>query len=100
VIKNLNFLLTYLRDMTAGKSLLALAILLCVAFSTEAQKKTKAQLQKERQQNLQKIKEVEKILSETTAKKKNSLGELTKTTHSRARESHRFYKKRDRLFRK
>jgi septal ring factor EnvC (AmiA/AmiB activator) len=63
--------------MTAGKSLLLLAILLCAVFSVEAQKKTKAQLQKERQQNLQKIKEVEKILSETTTKKKNSLGELT-----------------------
>jgi len=63
--------------MTAGKSLLLLAILLCAAFSVDAQKKTKSQLQKERQQNLQKIKEVEKILSETTSKKKNTLGELS-----------------------
>ena len=39
--------------------------------------KTKAQLQRERQQRLEKIKEVEKILSETSTKKKNSLGELT-----------------------
>lgn len=63
--------------MTAGKSILAFAILLCAALSVTAQQKTKIQLQKEKQQNLQKIKEVEKILSETTTKKKNSLGELT-----------------------
>jgi septal ring factor EnvC (AmiA/AmiB activator) len=41
-----------------------------------AQPKTKAQLQKEKQENLQKIKEVEKILDETTQQKKNTLGEL------------------------
>lgn len=63
--------------MSAGKWLLIISVLLCAGFSAEAQRKTKAQLQKEKQQNLQKIKEVEKILSETTAKKKNSLGELT-----------------------
>jgi murein hydrolase activator len=62
--------------MTAGKSILAFTLLVCLSFSVSAQK-TKAQLQKEKQQNLQKIKEVEKILSETTTKKKNSLGELT-----------------------
>lgn len=62
--------------MTAGKSILALAILLCFAFSVSAQK-SKAQLQKEKQENLKKIKEVEKILSQTTTYKKNSLGELT-----------------------
>ena len=38
--------------------------------------KTKAQLQKEKQQNIAKIKEVESILSETVAKKSNSVGEL------------------------
>jgi len=63
--------------MSAGKRLLIFTILICAAFSLQAQKKSKTQLQKEKQQNLQKIKEVEKILSETTAKKKNSLGELT-----------------------
>lgn len=62
--------------MTAGKSILALAVLLCITFSVCAQK-SKAQLQKEKQENLKKIKEVEKILSQTTASKKNSLGELT-----------------------
>lgn len=39
--------------------------------------KSKAQLQKEKQQNLEKIKEAEKILSQTTDKKKNTLGELS-----------------------
>jgi len=62
--------------MRAGKSILAFTLFVCLAFSVTAQK-TKAQLQKEKLQNLQKIKEVEKILSETTTKKKNSLGELT-----------------------
>jgi murein hydrolase activator len=38
--------------------------------------KTKAQLQREKQQSLEKIKETEKILDETTAEKKNSIGEL------------------------
>lgn len=62
--------------MYAGKSILAFTLFVCLAFSVNAQK-TKAQLQKEKQQSLQKIKEVEKILSETTTKKKNSVGELT-----------------------
>ena len=62
--------------MNAGKGILAFIFLACIAFSAVAQK-SKAQLQKEKQQNLQKIKEVEKILTETTTKKKNSLGELT-----------------------
>lgn len=61
--------------MNAGKGTIAFA-LICLVFSAHAQK-TKTQLQKEKQQNLQKIKEVEKILTETTAKKKNTLGELT-----------------------
>lgn len=61
--------------MTAGKTILLLIILALASLSASAQK-TKAQLQKEKQQNLEKIKEVEKILGETTARKKNSLGEL------------------------
>lgn len=44
---------------------------------SHGQKKTKAQLQKEKQQNLEKIKEVEKILDETSYKKKNTIGELS-----------------------
>lgn len=61
--------------MSANKILFCVFLFLFVAGSALAQK-SKAQLQKEKQQNLQKIKEVEKILSQTSAKKKNSLGEL------------------------
>lgn len=62
--------------MIAGRILLLFILLLslCVCYG---QKKTKAQLQKEKQQNLEKIREVEKILSETSDKKQNTIGELT-----------------------
>lgn len=66
--------------MIAGNSVRILCLLLLVALSIPAlaqKPKTKAQLQKEKQQNLEKIKEVEKILSETSSQKKNTLGELS-----------------------
>jgi septal ring factor EnvC (AmiA/AmiB activator) len=63
--------------MSAGKVILLVALVVAGFFSASAQKKTKSQLQKEKQQSVEKIKEVEKILSETTAKKTNTLGELT-----------------------
>jgi septal ring factor EnvC (AmiA/AmiB activator) len=63
--------------MSASKNILILALLFAIAVGAMAQQKSKAQLQKERQQNLKKIKEVEQILNETSAKKKNTLGELT-----------------------
>jgi septal ring factor EnvC (AmiA/AmiB activator) len=65
--------------MIAGnKTLLLLIILLVFPFSfLLAQKKSKSQLQREKQENLEKIKEVEKILEETSTKKDNSLGELS-----------------------
>ncbi len=60
--------------MSVGKySLLFCCIL--ITLSAVAQK-TKTQLQKEKQQNIERIKEVEKIISETSAQKKNTLGEL------------------------
>jgi len=62
--------------MIAGNRIWCVLFLVFFAFSSFAQQKTKAQLQKEKQQNLQKIKEVEKILSETSNKKKSTLGEL------------------------
>lgn len=62
--------------MTAGKSICLLFVLLLLASGVSAQK-TKAQLQKEKQENLEKIKQTEKILDETREQKKNSLGELT-----------------------
>jgi len=65
--------------MTAGSYIFfgSLIIALLLAPEGYAQKKSKAQLQKEKQQNLEKIKETERILSETAEQKKNSLGELT-----------------------
>jgi murein hydrolase activator len=61
--------------MTAGK-LIAFAFLCSLSFSVSAQK-SKTQLQREKQRNLEKIKETERILDETGEQKKNSLGELT-----------------------
>ncbi|MBX2914205.1 MAG: peptidoglycan DD-metalloendopeptidase family protein [Cyclobacteriaceae bacterium] len=60
--------------MTAGK-LFAFAFFLFIGFSVSAQK-SKTQLQREKQLNLEKIKETERILEETGEQKKNSLGEL------------------------
>jgi len=62
--------------MNAGKCAWLFLIFGFLSFSAVAQK-SKAQLQKEKQQNLEKIKEVEKIIEETSAQKKNSVGELT-----------------------
>src|SRR6478609_4006158 len=50
--------------------------LILISFNGLAQR-NKTQLQKEKQKNVEKIKETEKILSETSQQKKNSLGELT-----------------------
>ncbi|MEQ8424982.1 MAG: peptidase M23, partial [Cyclobacteriaceae bacterium] len=50
-------------------------LLLLISFGAYSQK-TKAQLQKEKQDNLKKIQETERILAETGQQKKNSLGEL------------------------
>lgn len=66
--------------MIAGNSLRIICLLLLTALTIPAmaqKPKSKAQLQKEKQQNLEKIKEAEKILSQTTDKKKNTLGELS-----------------------
>lgn len=65
--------------MIAGKKFL-FAILLLLPLALVAQKKTKSQLQREKQESLEKIKEVERILSETADKKQNSLGELSALT--------------------
>ncbi|MCW5910395.1 MAG: peptidoglycan DD-metalloendopeptidase family protein [Cyclobacteriaceae bacterium] len=60
--------------MTAGK-LFAFALFFILSFTVHAQK-SKTQLQREKQKNLEKIKETERILEETGEQKKNSLGEL------------------------
>ena len=60
--------------MIADRRILVFLILL-LSFAATAQK-TKTQLQKEKQENLKKIEETEKILAETGQQKKHSLGEL------------------------
>lgn len=62
------------RSMTAGKY--GFVFLFLFLSPVLLAQKTKQQLQIEKQKSLEKIKEVEKILSETTGKKKNTLGEL------------------------
>jgi murein hydrolase activator len=57
-------------------TLLTLCLLIGALPSVYGQK-TKSQLQKEKQQNLLKIQETEKIISETAQQKNNSLGELS-----------------------
>jgi septal ring factor EnvC (AmiA/AmiB activator) len=61
--------------MCADRRILFFLIFFLFTLSASAQK-TKSQLQKEKQENLEKIKEVEKIIGETSTKKKNSVGEL------------------------
>lgn len=62
--------------MTGDKRIVFILFLLfLVCFGATAQK-TKLQLQKEKQENLKKIEETERILTETGKQKKNSLGEL------------------------
>jgi murein hydrolase activator len=60
-----------------GGKLIILLFLVLFPFVAAAQKRSKTQLQKEKQQNLAKINEVEKILAQTATQKKNSLGELS-----------------------
>jgi septal ring factor EnvC (AmiA/AmiB activator) len=61
--------------MIVGRNILFFCFCFFICLAANGQK-SKSQLQKEKQQNLKKIKEVEKILTETANKKKNSLGEL------------------------
>ena len=65
--------------MSDGKICLIVLFLLLLAVPAFPQKtqKTKSQLQKEKQANLEKIQETERILKETSTRKKNSLGELS-----------------------
>ncbi|HBK87718.1 MAG: peptidoglycan DD-metalloendopeptidase family protein [Cyclobacteriaceae bacterium] len=63
--------------MIADKCRLWLLVLLILAAVPVMAQRNKAQLQKEKQQNLDKIKETEKILSETSQQKRNTLGTLS-----------------------
>ena len=64
--------------MIAGKPIFPVLIFFFLLSCCLAQaQKVKTQLQKEKQENLEKIKETERILAETGQQKKNSLGELS-----------------------
>ena len=63
--------------MTAGRRNLVCVLLLMFWVTTAQAQRNKTQLQKEKQLNLDKIKETEKILTETEQQKKSSLGELS-----------------------
>jgi septal ring factor EnvC (AmiA/AmiB activator) len=63
--------------MTAGKRKYFLVLIFSVLATASWAQKNKTQLQREKQKNIAKIKETERILDETSRKKKNSLGELT-----------------------
>lgn len=63
--------------MYAGRCILLFILISASGIAALAQNKTKSQLQREKQQSVERIKEVEKILGETSAKKKNTLGELS-----------------------
>jgi murein hydrolase activator len=52
-------------------------LIFSVLITAASGQKNKTQLQREKQKNIEKIKETERILDETSRKKKNSLGELT-----------------------
>ncbi|MBS1491437.1 MAG: peptidoglycan DD-metalloendopeptidase family protein [Bacteroidetes bacterium] len=66
--------------MIAGKiryTILYLFFFLGVGLAAFAQQRKKEDLQKERQKNIERIRETEKILDETSKEKKSSIGELT-----------------------
>jgi murein hydrolase activator len=64
--------------MSAGRCTPLVIFIFClIGVVSYAQKKSKLQLQREKQQNLEKIKEVEKILDETADKKNHTLGALS-----------------------
>ncbi len=75
---NLGFPSIFHGSMNAGRHIFyGLLFFLILISCTSFAQKNKNQLQKEKQKNVEKIKETEKILSQTTQQKKNSLGQLT-----------------------
>jgi len=77
VPKNSDFRSIFQNGMIAENSPRLLVVFLFVLPAVVFAQKNKSQLQKERQQNLERIQETEKILEETSYEKKNSIGELT-----------------------
>ncbi len=76
MIKNYGSHSRFRIGMIGGRKLFILLGVLILSTTVMAQR-SKSQLQKEKLENLQKIKETEKILGETTTEKKNSIGELS-----------------------
>lgn len=68
----------YPKSMSACNKGVLLSIILtfCLAFSLLSQKKSKSQLQTQKTESLRKIREAERILSQTKKKKKTSVGQL------------------------
>jgi murein hydrolase activator len=62
--------------MSGNKHFLIILLLVFQAFVSFGQQKTKAQLQKERAENLKKIEEASQTLKQTSTKKKASVGQL------------------------
>ncbi len=75
--------------MSANKAFSVLCLLLTLLGSGQLfAQKTKSQLEQEKRENLRKIAEAEKILSDTESEKKNSIGQLRALNQQiRARES-------------
>jgi septal ring factor EnvC (AmiA/AmiB activator) len=67
----------YRKMVFRDASRLFLVLIFSVLATASWAQKNKTQLQREKQKNIAKIKETERILDETSRKKKNSLGELT-----------------------
>lgn len=62
--------------MSAGKPRTWYFFIFLLVLTTGYSQRNKAQLQKEKQQNIDKIRETEKILTQTSQQKKTSIGEL------------------------
>ncbi len=74
------FLSLFPESMSASKRSILSGLLLCWAVLATAQDQTPSadrdRLEREKKENLQKIKEVQQILTETSTKKKTSIGQL------------------------
>jgi murein hydrolase activator len=62
--------------MSVNKGFGLILFVFALTCNVSVAQKSKSELQKEKQDNLEKITEAEKILSETTGKKQNTLGQL------------------------
>lgn len=76
------FLFPFLKNMHVGKCLSYIAVFIFLALASVATAQEdkssadRAKLEQEKKENLQKIKEAQQILTETSSKKKSSIGQL------------------------